>query len=96
MVDICEETLHFERYFTQLLSPSIRRLPQSFVGEHSSKFGTFFKSVFKLPSKKGVDSALLIEMFQAFILKLNEKTLRPIIVTLVNWACKVGENQDQI
>jgi len=94
MVDFCAENLHFERYFKQLLSPTIRRLSQSFVGEHSIKFGTFFKTIFKLPAKKNVCPSLLIELFQAFVLKLNEKTLRPIIVSLSKWACKGSEEED--
>lgn len=76
-----------------MLTPTVRRLPQSFVGEHSMKLGTFFKIIFKLPSKKQVSPSLLIELFQAFVLKLNEKTLRPIIISLSKWACKSSEDE---
>jgi hypothetical protein len=49
------------------------------------------KPIFKLPSKKQVDPTLLVEFFNAFVLKLNEQTLRPIVVTLAKWASKSDE-----
>ena len=44
--------------------------------------------MFTLPQKADSSSPLIVECFNAFILKLNEETLRPIIVVFAKWAQK--------
>jgi BP28CT (NUC211) domain len=48
----------------------------------------FFKQIFCLPQKVDTSSPFIVECFNAFILKLNEETLRPIIVIFSKWAAK--------
>jgi hypothetical protein len=82
-----------DRYFNQLLTPVIRRLPQSYVTEHHQKFVVFFKQMYGLPVKVPKCTALLVDCFSAFILKLNEETLRPIIVSLSKWSSKEAQRK---
>jgi hypothetical protein len=77
-----------DRYFGQLLAPLVRRLPQSFITEHHSKFVLFFKQMYGLPLKQPCCTAHIVACFNAFILKMNEDTLRPIIVALAKWSTK--------
>lgn len=48
-----------------------------------------FKSMFKLPRRaaehEDAVAELVVESFNSFCLKLNEETLRPIIVNLTKW-----------
>jgi len=54
-----------------------------------------FKSMFKLPRRaaehEDAVAELVVESFNSFCLKLNEETLRPIIVNLTKWAAGKGE-----
>lgn len=77
-----------KRYFNLLLTPVIRRLPQSFISEHQNKFVLFFKQLYVLPTDVPETTSLLVDCFSAFILKLNEEVLRPIIATLAKWSHK--------
>jgi len=81
------------RYYEQLLTPVIRRLPQGFISEYSQKFVLFFKQMYGLPVEKPECTPLLVECFNSFILKLNEEVLRPIIASLAKWSAKVNERQ---
>ena len=51
--------------------------------------------MFKLPRKtkehEDAVAELVVESFNSFCLKLNEETLRPIIVNLTKWAAGKGE-----
>jgi len=58
------------------------------VSENHEKFVVFFKQMFGLPSKAETSSNYIVECFNAFTLKLNEETLRPIIVQLSKWTIK--------
>lgn len=42
----------------------------------------------QLPVKKPDCTQMLVDCFNAFILKLNEEVLRPIIVSLAKWSIK--------
>lgn len=44
--------------------------------------------MYGLPVKVPACTPLLVDCFSAFILKLNEETLRPIIVSLAKWSSK--------
>jgi len=54
-----------------------------------------FKSIFKLPRRavehEDAVAELVVESFNSFCLKLNEQTLRPIIVNLTKWAAGKSE-----
>ena len=44
--------------------------------------------MFTLPQKAETSAPLIVECFNAFTLKLNEETLRPIIVLFAKWTAK--------
>lgn len=44
--------------------------------------------MFSLPQKAESSAPHIVECFNAFILKLNEETLRPILVIFAKWAVK--------
>ena len=71
----------------------IRRLPQSFISEHYQKFVTFFKQMFGLPVQRPESTEWLVLSFNAFVLKLNEETLRPIVSSLSKWSTKHSKRQ---
>lgn len=53
----------------------------------------FFKQMYGLPVKKPQCTPMLVDCFSAFILKLNEEILRPIIVSLAKWSAKESQRK---
>ena len=90
------------RYFSDLLCPIMRNLPSKFVQEHSKKFTTFLKECFSLPAKankagREVNDSLLtsiVDCFNAFVVKLSEEQLRPVVASVTKWAMKEKGEQE--
>jgi hypothetical protein len=79
------------RYFSKLLTPIVKRLPQAYIAENSNKFLVMFKSFFKFLAKQDHVTGLVVECFNFFCLKLNEEILKPIVVNLTKWATSNNE-----
>ena len=98
----CNDMAHLPmqaiRFLKHLLTPCLTATTKQFAEEFTPKITQFFKSVSTLPQtyfKKNAHCDMLqldeveaeiVKAIQAFVIKLNEDQLGPVILSFVKWA----------
>jgi len=80
------------RFFDQLFKPLLKSLPQDFISNFNPALLKFFKKTFNMPKRLiGADTLVvdsIVSCFSAFVLNLNEDSMRPMLTKLSKWAMK--------
>jgi len=77
-------TIYSARFFDQFLHPLMTNLPNDFVNAHFAKIFKFFKQTFSVAP--AIPS--IVTCFTAFVLHLDEDSMRPLLTNLCKWAMK--------